>query len=121
MSDRAFSKPETSTTGLWVGPLAALANQAVTYALEIWACSRDADTVLYVVNAFWLAVALAATLMAYLRWSRVGRGSDDDGATIPARNRFLALTGIAVSALSALVIVAQLIAVPIFGPCAQGF
>jgi hypothetical protein len=106
---------------LWVGPVAALANESFTYGLEVWACAAGGPAVLHAVNAFWLAIALAAGIIAYLGWNRVGRGSDDDGATIPARNRFLTLAGIAVSALSALVIAVQWLAVAVIGPCALGF
>ena len=48
---------------------------------------------------------------------RVGRGTEDEAGTVNSRTRFVAMCGMAASALSALVILAQWLAIVVFGAC----
>ena len=50
-------------------------------------------------------------------WRKTGAGWDDEGAGVLARSRFMSVVGMFVSVISALVIVAQWIAVFVYDPC----
>ena len=108
------------TAGLLVGPIAALVNEGVVYIANMWACGAGNRLALHVIPFLCLAATVAAGVLAYADWSRVGRGVHDDDATVSARSRFLALSGMAASAISALVIVTQWLAIFVFAPCLRG-
>ena len=105
------------TAGLLLGPVAALVNQGLIYVANTWACGVKTRFALHLVAIVCLALAAGAGLLARADWARVGRGTHVEDATVHDRSRFLALTGMATSALSALVILAQWLAVFVFGPC----
>ena len=105
------------SAGLLVGPVAALINEGTIYIATMWACGVGSRVALHVIPVLCLAAAGAAGFTAHGDWRRVGKGVHDDEASVSARSRFLALGGIAVSALSALVILAQWLAIFVFGPC----
>ena len=104
-------------TSVLLGPSAALVNQGIIYIAMIWACGPGSSLALHLIPLLCLAAAVAAGFIAYADWTRVGRGVQVDGATVDDRSRFLALAGMGASALSALVIVAQWVAIFVFGPC----
>jgi hypothetical protein len=99
--------------------VAALANQELIYVANAWACGKSAPLALHVVAFVCLLVTLGAGLLARADWARVGRGTEDEAGTVDSRTRFLALCGMAASAISALVILAQWLAIVVFGPCAR--
>jgi hypothetical protein len=102
----------------WVGgPIAALANQQLTYVANMWACGHGHHGVLHVIPLICLAAAIGVGVLAYRDWAMVGRGVEDEEATVATRSRFVSLLGMAMSALSALVILAQWLAVFVFDPC----
>src|SRR3982750_3267817 len=103
------------TLGVVVGPIAVLFNEELIYVTNMWACGTGKHLAMHVVPLICVLVALGAGALAGGDWVRTGRGIEDEAATIDARSRFLALTGMAVSALSALLIVAQWLAVFVFG------
>jgi hypothetical protein len=105
------------SAGLLVGPIAALFNQGLIYVANMWACGAGTRLALHVVPALCLAVSVGAGLLARADWARVGRGTHAEEATVSSRSRFLALSGMATSALSALVILAQWLAIFVFDPC----
>ncbi len=106
---------------LWLSvlapPLAALTQLQTNYALVLWACGAGATWALHVVAALALLVGLGSVLLAWRNWQRAGARWEDDGAGVLPRSGFMAAVGMLVSAHSALVIVAQWIAVFVFGPC----
>lgn len=105
--------------GLLLGPVAALLNEAIVYATNMWACGSGTPLSMHVVALACFATAIGAGLLARADWARVGGGTEDEAATIDSRTRFLALTGMAASALSALLIVMQWLAVFVFGACVR--
>jgi len=107
----------TLTLGVVVGPIAALANEELIYVANMWACGTGGHLAMHVVPLICLVVTLGAGFLAWSDWVRVGRGVEDEAATIDSRSRFLALAGMAISALSALVIVCQWLAIFVFGAC----
>ena len=107
----------TLTLGVVLGPIAVLANEELIYVSNMWACGTGGQLVMHVVPLICLIVALGAGFLAWSDWVRVGRGVEDEAATIDSRSRFLALAGMGISALSALVIIAQWLAIFVFGAC----
>jgi hypothetical protein len=105
------------SAGLLLGPVAALVNEGMVYATNMWMCGSGSPLRMHVVAVICLAVAIGAGLLARADWVRVGRGTENDAATIDSRSRFVALTGMAASGLSALLIVMQWLAVFVFGTC----
>ena len=103
--------------GLLLGPVAALVNEEMIYVTNMWACGTGSRLAMHVVPLVCLMVTVGAGLLARADWARVGRGTDDDAATIDSRTRFIALCGMAASALSALLIAAQWLAIFVFGAC----
>jgi len=105
------------TLGIVAGPIAVLANEELIYVTNMWACGTGRQLAMHVVPIICLLVTLGAGLLAWRDWDRVGRGIEDEAATIDSRSRFLALGGMAISALSALLILAQWLAIFVFGAC----
>jgi len=102
--------------GVLLGPTVALTNQELIYAVGMWACAHG-RWVTHIVPALCLIVTAGTTASAVRSWRAVGRGAEDEEATIATRTRFLAITGIGVSAFSCLVIIVQWVAVFVFDPC----
>ena len=105
--------------GLLLGPVAALVNEGMVYATNMWMCGSGTPLSMHLVAVICLIVAIGAGLLARADWSRLGGGTESEAATIDSRSRFLALTGMAASALSALLILMQWFAVFVFGACVR--
>ena len=105
------------TLGIVVGPIAVLVNEELIYVTNMWACGTGKQLAMHVVPIVCLIVTLGVGLLAWRDWDRVGRGVEDEAATVDSRSRFLALGGMAISALSALIILAQWLAIFVFGAC----
>jgi len=103
--------------GVILGPIAALANQEMIYVTNMWACGTGSRLAMHIVPLVCLIVAVGAGLLARADWARLGGGTEDEAATVDSRSRFLALAGMAASAISALLILAQWLAIFVFGPC----
>jgi hypothetical protein len=103
--------------GVVLGPIVALVNQQATYAVNMWACGRNLHATMHIVPALSLIVVAGAGIGAYLNWRVVGKGLEDEHGAIATRTRFLSLLGLAISVFSALVILAQWLAVFMFAPC----
>jgi len=115
-----LTRPRTLVTlalGVLVGPVVALANQQVIYASDSWACGHNAHAVLHVIPVVTLAITIAAGLMSVAEWRAAGRGVEDERGGVDSRTRFLALMGIGISTISALVVVAQWASIFTFGSC----
>jgi len=103
--------------GLVAGPLAALANQELIYMVNMWSCGHREWGVMHLVPVLCLIVVVASAVAALFNWRAVGRGFEDELGAVEARSRFIALLDIAISALSAIVILAQWLAIFVFEPC----
>jgi hypothetical protein len=105
------------TLGVVLGPLVTLLNQGVVYAVASSACGRNPRTVLHIVSAVCLLVVAIAGTGAYRNWRAEGRSTEDEQDGVTSRVRFLALLGMTISGISALLILAQWLAIFTFGPC----
>jgi len=112
-------KSDANIGGLWagvlVGPMAALIQLQVNYALVLWSCSHRSTWPLHLVSILALLATIVAVVLPYRLWQRVR--IDEDGLGPAARTKLMAVVGILISTLSALLIIAQWIAVFIYDPC----
>ena len=109
--------PAALWAGVLAGPLAALTQLQVNYALVLWACGAGREWALHVVSLLTLLVTVAAGLLSWRNWRRAGASWEDGGAGIVPRSRFMAVVGLLISVLTALVVVAQWIAIFVYDPC----
>ena len=109
--------PLTLWACVLAGPLAALTQLQANYALVLWACGSGQTWALHLVSLLALVVAAGAGLLAWRNWRRAGALWEDDGAGVLPRSRFMSVVGMLVSAHSALVVVAQWIAVFVYSTC----
>ncbi|HWS90259.1 MAG TPA: hypothetical protein VN282_25035 [Pyrinomonadaceae bacterium] len=109
--------PGSLWAGILAGPLAALVQLQANYALVLWVCGTGRAWSLHAVSAAALAVAVGAGLLSRRNWRRAGADWDDGGAGVLPRSRFMAAVGMLLSAHSALVVVAQWIAVFVYSAC----
>ena len=100
-----------------LGPIAALVNHGIIYVAMPWACGHDRYATLHIIPVICLLTAVGAGVLAYAEWTRVGGGLHAPDASVRDRSRFLALCGLATSALSVLLILSQWLAIFVFGPC----
>lgn len=110
--------PGLLIAGVLVGPMAMLIELQVNYALVPWACARpEREWALHAVSLLTLLITIAAGLISWRNWKRTGARWEDEGAGVVPRSRFLSALGILISTLLALVVIAQWIAVFVYGPC----
>ena len=103
--------------GLLAGPMAMLTQLEVNYALVLWACSAGRERALHLVALLALILTIAGGLLSWRNWRRAGATWEDEGAGVIPRSRFMALVGVLISGLTALVVIAQWIPIFIYGPC----
>ncbi len=109
--------PASLWAGVLAGPLATLTQLQVNYALVLWACGAGREWALHLVSLLALLVVVAGGLLSWHNRRRAGGGWEDDGAGVVPRSRFMAVVGILISALTALVVIAQWIPIFVYGPC----
>jgi hypothetical protein len=128
MSVRTSSEQALSRFDRWTGiaglaygfvgaPLSALIMQAVGYASVQWACGHNNTITVQVVPVIFLLLALIGLWLSWRDWSSVGRLTRAEGPTISERTRFVALSGLILSAFSVVLILAMWIPMIVFDPC----
>jgi len=104
-------------TGMLGGPIVWLAYLEAAYALTPSACVAGNKHVLALVT---LAAFVATAAIVFLSW-RAWRASGAETATehgdIIGRSRFMALSGLGLSTLSALLVIASAIPIAVLGAC----
>jgi len=116
MSARAYSD---TTVALLAGPVFALVNQGLMYAVNMWACGHNVPSVMHIVPLVCVCLSIGAALLAFRRWNGVGRGTEDEANTVDSNLRFIALLALAISIFSSMVILAQWASAVVFHPCAR--
>jgi len=116
MSARAYSD---TTVALLAGPVLALVNQGLMYSVNVWACGHNMPSVMHIVPFICVCLSAASALVAFRRWTGVGRGTDDEANSVDSHVRFLALLALAISIFSSMVILAQWASAVVFHPCAR--
>lgn len=116
MSAHAYSD---TTVALLAGPILALVNQGLMYAVNMWACGHDMPAVMHIVPLVCVCLTIAAAIVGYRRWSGVGGGTEDEMNSVDSNLRFLALMTLAIGSFSSMVILAQWASAVVFHPCAR--
>ena len=107
---------------LWLGlllpPLAWTVQLAVMYVIQPWECLHP-DALQYQTRyrAGGLLIALAGGVVAWRRWHALREPAPEPMEQLRSRGRFMALLGVLLSALFALVIIAQWIPNHLLSPC----
>lgn len=105
--------------GVLLGPVIALTNQELIYAANMWACGHGYRGTLHLIPLLCLAVTIGTGITAYRDWRASGGGVEEEEATVASRTRFLAIAGMGISIFSSLVVIAQWVAILVFGPCVR--
>lgn len=109
--------PGSLWAGILAGPMAALVQLQANYALVLWVCGSGGAWALHAVSLAALLIAAGAGLLSWRNWQRAGADWDDGGAGVLPRSRFMSAVGMFVSAHSALVVIAQWVAVFVYSAC----
>ena len=102
--------------GLIVAPLLALADQTVAFALVGPGCATQTTLVLHASHAIFLALAVAAMVVAWRKWQETTAPFEGSADAVRQRH-FLAGVAMTVAALSAAAIVAMWIPTWLISPC----
>jgi cytochrome c biogenesis factor len=106
---------------LWAGfllpPTAFLLNLEVAYALVPTACSSQSRLLVHLVHLVCLLIALTGGCFALRLWRFYGETWPGEEGGRVSRSRFMAGIGLLLTALFALVIVAQWIPSVVLNPC----
>jgi hypothetical protein len=106
---------------LWIGlllaPMAFLINLEVAYALVPTACSSHNELAVHLVHLACLLLTLYGLLTAWRSWKASGATWPGEQGEPLARSQFMAGTGLLVSTIFVLVIVAQWIPSFVLDPC----
>lgn len=124
MATTTAPRPIVSRWSLWFGLFGGLTawilHLAIGFALVYDGCAVGLNNLkvwLWIVTVLLALIALAATWAAYYDWSRTGRPRDPETAVMAGRTHFMALTGLWLSGLSLLMIVAMAIPIAWLDPC----
>jgi hypothetical protein len=104
-------------TGFLGGPLIWLASFGARWSLSGVVCAYQWGAALFVIAFVAVLLTACTGLLSWNEWQRVGRQMPGEaGGAIP-RSRIMALFGVALSALSILLILAQAVPELILGVC----
>jgi hypothetical protein len=103
--------------GILGGPLVWLVFLQVNYMLAPSACLSQNKTMLGIVTVIALFGTMASAFAAFRAWHQAGATADTEDEGAPGRSRFMALSGIGLSALFALVVLASAIPIIFLGAC----
>ena len=102
---------------LLLAPALALADQVAAYVLAGWTCAHQGSLTPHVVHGVFLVAVLAATALAWTA-ARSGFAATRESAGFSVhRHDMMALSGLALGVLSALIIVAMWIPQWVLSPC----
>jgi len=104
--------------GVFAGPVAWGLNLEVNYSLVKWACESRQVMVLTLVSVVAFIAVAAGFTLAWRCWTRLRVDADPRGARVIDRSYFLALAGLGLNALFAVLIVTSVALHGVVGPCA---
>jgi hypothetical protein len=106
---------------LWFGmlapPLAFLLNLQLSYVLVPQACVMGQHLLLHLVPVGTVLLAVGGGVSAWYNWRRTGHTWSTEAAGVLPRSRFMAATGLLISGLFILAIVAQWLPNFLLNPC----
>lgn len=118
-----FFTQRTGLVMLWGGvllaPIAWVLHQQSCYLLVYWACESRQMFVFHLITLVLLLLAGGGTYLAWRCWHGSGPEWADEGGSVADRSRFMALSGLLMSGLFTLVILAQWIPTLMVDPCVR--
>jgi hypothetical protein len=103
--------------GVLLPPLAWALDLQVSYALVKWSCATGWHAGLWIVPALSLSLVAAAAWHSWGCWTALRQQAAPAGAAHEDRSYFLAVTGLALAALFALLIVTSALPRALLSPC----
>jgi hypothetical protein len=103
--------------GVFVGPFAWGLNLTINYSLVKWACGAERGAVLTLVSVIALITVVAGFAVSWRCWTRLHDKADLQGARVVDRSYFLALVGLSLNALFALLILTGVFLHGVVNPC----
>ena len=100
-----------------LAPFAWLLDLQVSYATVKWACAADQRAVLFLLPLGSLGLIGFATWLSWSCWTRLRDGPAPEGARLQDRSHFLAVAGLAMSAVFGLLIVTSYAPRVLLSPC----
>jgi hypothetical protein len=104
-------------TGLLAGPTIWLISFGARWSLSGWICVMHWKPALFVITVVSLLLVAACGKLSWSEWQRVGCEMPGEGGGSIPRARIMAVMGLALNALSILLIVAQAIPDFMLGAC----
>lgn len=98
-------------------PVVWFASFGASYAVAGAACAMHWKPALYVISLVALLITVGCGVAAWSQWQRLGREYPGDAAGPVPASRALVSGGVLLSALFSIVILAQILAQAILGPC----
>jgi hypothetical protein len=105
-------------TGFLGGPLVWLFSFGAQWSLSGWVCAFQWKPALFLILSVSLMLVAGSGLLSWHEWQRVGREMPGEGGGPIPRARLMALFGVALSALSILLILATAVPNIMLGACA---
>jgi hypothetical protein len=103
--------------GILLGPLAWALSMGTNFALAPWACVWGWKTMLYVVTIVALVICAGSAALSWREWRHLGREMPGEAYGAVPRGRLMAFSGVILSAMAALIIIAQGIPQIMLGAC----
>jgi hypothetical protein len=103
--------------GFLLAPFAWFLDLQVSYASVKWACAADRREVLLLFPLGSLSLIAVATWMSWSCWKMVRAGANEEGGSLEDRSYFLAIAGLAMNAVFALLIVTSAFGRYYLSPC----
>lgn len=103
--------------GVLIPPVAWFLDMQASYALVKWACAHGSRAVLLVGPLVSLALVALSTSFSWSCWTKLRGDADQHGARLVDRSLLLALAGLALNALFALLILLSLAPRFLLSPC----
>jgi hypothetical protein len=119
---RWFAAPSGITllwSGILAGPTAWALDLVVSYSLVQWTCGGGPPVVLHLITLFALAVIGFGAFNAWRALAVVPPGAPTDGSQPDQRGRFMAVLGLAMCALFAVLVIATSIPRWVLDACQQ--
>jgi hypothetical protein len=103
--------------GVFSGPAAWALNLDINYSLVKWACASGRAGILPLVSVLALVLVAGGFALAWRGWSGLHREADLRGARLVDRSYFLAVAGLGLNPIFALLIITGLFLHGIVSPC----
>ncbi len=103
--------------GLLLAPFAWLFEMQVSYAMVKWACEHDRRGLIMAMPVGSLTLVGLAAWMSWSCWTKLRGAAREEGGRMEDRSYFLALAGLAMSAIFALLILVSVTPRIVLSPC----